>query len=173
MSASIDMNRPEVRRMLGDVPRGSEATRSLMHVAGDAEEGVTSAINLDIGKHEVLVYSPKGDIQLLTVDVYQVAGEPLKVHLLCPRCHNHLQIMGDKKAIEFDLRASNRQNYNIRSLGGLSPAMQHASVLGDLSIEEFECTWELDGTKKVSLFSGGNLCRFRAAIDHNLLRSGS
>jgi len=168
-NASIDLTNPAVRRMLGDQDRPvAGGKKSLVQVAGDAEHGVTSAINLDIGKIEVLVYANKGDVPLLTVDVYKVDGEPLKIHLLCPRCHNHLTIAQDRKAIEFEPRAANRQQANIRALG-ISPDMQRIVSTGDLSVEEFECTWELDAKLKVSSFSG-NLCRFRAAIDHNLLK---
>lgn len=168
--ASFDLTNPGVQRMLSDerMPVAA-AGKKLMQVAGD-DAGVGSQVNLDIGKHEVLVYANKGDIPVLTVDVYQVEGSPLEVHVLCPRCRHNLKISQAKKAIEFNPRDANRRVTELRALG-LDPRSHMLAGIGDLSVEEFECTWELESDRNVSLLSPGiNLCRFRAAIDHNLLK---
>lgn len=175
MATSIDMSNPSVRRLLDGDERGpiapASGKKALVQVAGDMDHGLSSTLNLIAGKTEVLVIDPKGDVALLTVDVYEMPGEPLKVHLLCPRCKNHLTVPGDKKAIEWDPRAGNPRERAIVTLG-IPPHMQAMAKLGRLSIEPFECTWELDAHKKVgaSEFSGGNLCRWRCAIDNNMVK---
>lgn len=176
MNSNIDMSDPNVQRLLDGgagerrvQPAGGK--RELVQVAGDMDHGISTTVNLTAGKTEVLVIMPKGDVPLLTVDVYAIPGEPLKVHLLCPRCKNHLTIPGEKKAIEWEPRAENPRARAIVALG-VPPHIQNMAKLGKLSIEPFECTWELDAKARVgaSEFSGGNLCRWRAAIDNNMVK---
>lgn len=182
MATNIDLADPSVQRLL-DPRAANEAQRTidpatgktqpgLVQVAGDMDHGLASTVRLTAGKTEVLVLSKSGDIPLMTVDVYAIPGEPLKVHLLCPRCRNHLTVPGEKKAIDWSPRDANPQARAIIALG-IDPHMQAMAQLGRLSVEPFECTWELDSKKKVgaSEFSGGNLCRWRAAIDNNLVKS--
>ena len=176
MATNIDMSDPNVQRLLdgsaGDQRiKPAAGKRELVQVAGDMDHGLTSTVRLTAGKTEVLVLVPKGDVPLMTVDVYAMPGEPLKVHILCPRCKNHLTIPGDKKAIEWDPKAENPRARSIAGLG-IPPHMQEMAKLGKISIEPFECTWELDKNARVGAneFSGGNLCRWRAAIDNNLVK---
>lgn len=179
MATSIDMTDPGVRRLLGDtdgdrrIADPASGKRELVQVAGDMDHGLMSRIDLGSGKTEVLIYDPRGEgnAPLHTVDVYALPGEPLKVHILCPRCKNHLTIPGDKKAIEWDPKATNPRARDIIALG-VPPHMQVMAKTGRISIEPFECTWELDANKKVgaSEFSGGNLCRWRCAIDNNMVK---
>jgi hypothetical protein len=177
MATSIDMTNPGVRRLLdgdraGDIASPASGKRELVQVAGDMDHGLASRIDLSSGKTEVLVIDRKSDVPLHTIDVYVMPGEPLKVHILCPRCKNHLTIPGDKKAIEWDPKAENPRARDIVALG-VPPHIQAMAKTGRISIEPFECTWELDAGKKVgaSEFSGGNLCRWRAAIDNNLVKN--
>lgn len=176
MGAEINLDDPGVRRLL-EGPDQSRVhkpgqPKRLLQVAGDMDHGVQSRVNLDLGKVEVMVLDKKGDIPLLTLDIYALPGEPLKIGLICPRCRNHLTITGDKKAIDWDPRAENPRTRDIIDLG-IEPHMVSTAKLGKLSVEAFECTWELDGDKKVGtseFWAGGNLCRWKVAIDNNLVK---
>jgi len=176
MAANIDLSDPNVQRLLDpEAARsrlGPATGKELVQVAGDMDHGMSSTVHLNAGKTEVLVLAKNGDVPLMTVDVYAMPGEPLKVHILCPRCKNHLTIPGEKKAIEWAPRDANPAYRGIVALG-VPPHMQQMALTGRLSIETFECTWELDAHKKVgsSEFSGGNLCRWRAAIDNNVVKA--
>lgn len=176
MATGIDLTDPNVRKLLGDrderIATPASGKKQIMQVAGDMDHGIASRIDLTNGKTEVMVFDPKGDVPLLTVDVYALPGEPLKVHLICPRCRNHLTIPGDRKAIEFAPNDRNPRSPSIIALG-IPPHMQEMAKLGRLSVEPFECTWELDAGKKVgsSEFTGNNLCRWRAAIDNNTVKA--
>lgn len=174
MAHEIDMTNHGVRALLGDDGRiAAPATgkKELVQLAGDEDRGLTSTIGLDRNKTEVLIYDPKGDVPLLTFDVYQMPGEPLKVHILCPRCQNHSTISGDRKAIEWDPTDRNPRASDIIGMG-ISPHMQVIARTGRISIETFECAWELDKHEKVGAkrYAGGNLCRWRAAIDNNMVK---
>lgn len=83
---------------------------------------------------------------LLECDVYE-AGGLITVVLFCPRCKQQLKIDSSRKAIEWD------------------------PVRGLLSVEPFQCTWELPdehlGQKREFGFS---LCRWTAAIDKGVAR---
>ncbi len=76
------------------------------------------------------------------------------VHLICPRCKHTLSIRGDRKHIEF------------ATSGG--PAGK-----GELSVEAFQCTWELPGVGKhiPGVVGGGlSLCKWKVAIDKNIAK---
>lgn len=143
--------------MTNFVRAGAEALakspdRELVHLAGDMDTGLRSTIKLGGGKQEVTVVYKDF---VLTVDVFALPDEPLCVHLICPKCHHALRISSDRKAIEFD---PNRLVNGSR---------------GDISVEPFECTWEMKdaGDHVQGLIAGGiTLCRWKAAIDHNVAR---
>jgi hypothetical protein len=83
---------------------------------------------------------------LLECDVY-TAGDSTTVVLFCPRCKQQLRVDSSRKSIEWD------------------PAK------GLLSIEPFQCTWELPdehlGAKRDFGFS---LCRLTIAIDKGIAK---
>jgi hypothetical protein len=167
--ANIDLRNPGVRRLLGDADHESRLAsgkpeKKLVHLAGDEDHGLSSALHLDTGKIEVLVYYKKTE-SWLTVDVYALPGERPHVILICPRCQHALTIKGERKTIEFDPAARRPIPDSI-----VPPELRHLSI-GQLSIEPFECTWELDDKAKVTRDAGMvQLCRMKLAIDDNIAR---
>ena len=156
MALEIDMQDPGTRALLGDVGERRAASgkpeRELVHIAGDMDTGITTSYQIDRGKREVIVTYKDF---VLTVDVYRIEGEPLKVHLICPKCRHALSVSSERKAIDYDERAGD-------------PAKG-----GRLSIEPFQCTWENAdaGDHKQGIVSGGmTLCKWRVGIENNVAR---
>jgi hypothetical protein len=121
---------------------------------GPAGAQVTYHLNQSAVAHPLVTYRTSLEEYLLECDVYQHPGEPPVVHLICPRCHNALNVRADRKAIDLEL--------------GVGPDRQ-----GRISIETFECTWErADAGKHVTGVIGGgtSLCRWRVAIDNNVAK---
>jgi hypothetical protein len=145
-----------------------------MQLAGDPATGLGSSVRLTAGKHEtVVVYKD----MLLTVDVYLVAGEPPVAHIYCPRCRKNLRI--SNKAIEFDPLASNPALATIAEMShALEPSEARALLataqFGKLSVERFECTWELGDEKHVPgvVHTGVSLCRTKLWISNNVAKGG-
>lgn len=140
-----------IRTAMADDPAYSKKERELVHLAGDMDSGLNSTISLSGGKHEVRVTYKDF---VLTVDVYAIPGEPLQVHLICPKCRQQLRVTEDRKAIEFDPRDTRFQG-------------------GRISIEPFQCTWEMPeaGKHNPGLISGGmTLCKWTAGISNNVAR---
>lgn len=155
----IDLEDPQVRRLMGRPPE-----RELVQLAGDAPDptgvgpnGQTTTYHLNraAAAHPLVEYHiDRVDYALLECDVYAHPGEPVVVHLICPRCKHALSISAERKDIAFS------------PTGGLKGA-------GELSIEAFECTWELPGTGKhiPGLVGGGmSLCKWRVAIENNVAK---
>lgn len=180
MSLAINMDDPTVRSMLGISPQAAATgkRRELVQLAGDAPDptgttnhrGALSTMRLTGGKQEIIVVHK--DV-FLTVDVYALPGEPMKIHLLCPRCHKHLTIPGYRKAILFEPGERNPQRSTIVASG--RPELVSMADLGRLSVEQFECTWEIGDVKHVSsgirgVHTGASLCRLRLVIDNNVAR---
>ena len=158
MTLEIDMQDPRVRDLMG-----TRAQRELVQLAGDAPdptgEGPNGAqttyhLNRSALANPLVTYQSGSQEYVLECDVYQQPGEPPIVHLICPRCHNALNIRGDRKHIQLILNAGPRGQ-------------------GLLSIEPFECTWELPDAGRHRpgiLGSGTTLCRWRVAIDKNVAK---
>lgn len=180
---NICLDDPLVAEMLGRPgPLASNKPRPLVQLAGDVPDptgysshrGFQSTTRLSAGKQEVLVVY--GDL-LLTVDVYVVPGEPLVVHLYCPRCRKHATVRGDQKAIDFEPTAENPMRAHIAAIGasgasGDVPPEVARLALGRLSIEAFECPWEMgeDAHVQGGVHTGAALCRQRLVIDANRAR---
>lgn len=163
---------------------GSSRKAAMQHLAGDVpspwgggELGVQNTQYLNRGKQEVgVIFRGRSDSfnrAILTVDVYAIPGEPLKVHLICPKCSHQLTIDGHKKPIEWAPNSPSPIASELRS--DLGPDMQYlAANLGVLTIEPFTCTWELEdkmrGNQDVGVISGMARCNFRGAITKNILR---
>lgn len=170
----IDLGDPGVQQMLGQGPPLAAGSRrkSLVQLAGDVPDptgqtshrGRMSKLNLSGGKHEVVVVYRD---TFLTVDVYLIEGQPPEVHLICPRCHKASRIAGDQKAIDFDPGRANPAQADIAATG--DPALAEAGRMGRLSIEPFECAWEIGGDQHVAggVHTGVSLCRLQLAIDNN------
>jgi len=82
-------------------------------------------------------------------DLYRYSDE-LRIHMHCPRCTNVIRISSTRKALEWD------------------------PVDGILSVEPMECPWEIgrgtDGTTSDRIAFGLGLCRFKFAIDANIMK---
>lgn len=185
-ASSINLEDPNVRRILEGggarsdvVLPGSTRKVALTQVAGDEDHGITSTQYLNRNKQEVAVLiRPKNSITMAAgvsaVDVYAIPGEPVKVHMICPRCRKQLQVDATRKAIDWSPAAPNPNAVELRSI--LEPDARYvADNLGVLSISEFQCTWELenemqDKGKDDHIIAKGSLCRFRAAIEKNVLK---
>ncbi|HEY4266756.1 MAG TPA: hypothetical protein VGM94_01060 [Galbitalea sp.] len=158
MSLNINLSDPSVRRLLGDEPSALARPhkREMVQLAGDAPDptGMTSHAGMQstMRLSESAVCHPLIQYKdfVMTADVYHVAGEPPFVHLICPRCRNTLTIPGQRKHIEYE------------TTGGPDNA-------GTISIEAFECTWELEGHVRRMEFGLG-LCRWKVAIDKNIAK---
>ena len=145
------MNQPNQLDPRAPLAFNDRPARELVHLAGDPDTGMSVTHRLNHAKREVIVTYKDF---VLTVDIYQLPDEPLKVHLICPRCHHMLSVSAERKHIEFDPNA-------------------HPEQGGRLSIEPFECTWEIPEADKHTpgILAGGlSLCRWRAAIDKNVAK---
>ena len=111
---------------------------------GERVQGIQSTMKLTntaIG-HPEIRYKDR----LTVADVYKM-GDELKIHLICPRCTNNLSISNKNKQVDYDLDSNT------------------------LSIEPFECTWEITSELLGSQRSFGmSLCRWRVAIDNNIAK---
>ncbi len=139
--------------------------RELVHIAGDADTGMTSTINLAGGKAEVFaIYRGRAvppefpDGLRLTLDVYAIPDEPTQVHLICPKCRQQLRITSDRKTIAWEPIRGNPDG-------------------GKLEIEPFMCTWEMPeaAAHAPGILAGGlTLCQWKGVIEHkhgrNLVR---
>ena len=180
----VDLADPSVQRLLGQqapsvVTPGGQA-KSMVNVAGDEDRGIMGTTHLDLAKHEIgVIFRPKGSATMiagvLTVDVYAIPGEPVKLHLICPRCHHTLTVNADRKAIDWQPTTPSPFPKTLREV--LPPESQYlAAHPGVLSVDEFQCTWELEdkmqdaGRQDLGVITGGSLCRYRGVIDRNVLR---
>lgn len=175
MTLNIDLRDPQVQQVLG-LGNGGLATgkRPVVQLAGDAPDptgltdyrGAMSTTRLIDGRSEVVVLYK--DL-LMTVDLYFVPGEPLRAHLYCPRCQKHSTVRGDYKAIDFDPAAANPAFSDIMATGAIPPELARIAAVGRLSIETFECPWEIGDDKHVPgvVRTGASMCRLRIAIDNN------
>jgi hypothetical protein len=177
-SLSVDLSDPRVQQMLGGPSHLASGKREVVQLAGDAQDptgltdhtGLQSTHHLTAGKQEVVVVF--GDL-LLTLDVYALPGEPMRVQIICPRCHKHSTIRGDQKKIEYEAKSWNRMRFRIVELaGGASPEIVRSCAFGRISVEPFECAWEIGDDKHVpgALHTGASLCRLKLVIDNNRAR---
>lgn len=177
-SMTIDLGDPRVRQMLGVESPTSTGKRAVVQLAGDAPDpsgltqdvGLMSTHRLTGGKQEALVVF--GDL-LLTVDIYAIPGEPMRLHLICPRCHKMLTIPGDQKRIQYEPRTLNPRFRHALAMESREGAVAFAHLqFGRLSVETFECTWEITDDAHVAgaVHTGGSLCRLRLVIDDNRAR---
>lgn len=163
---SVDLSDPRVRQMLGAPDHLATGKRDVVRLAGDERTGLASIRSLTTLKQEVVVVF--GDM-FMTLDVYALPGEPTTVHLYCPRCHKHSRVTSDRKEIVFDPMSMNPQARKIRASGNTELAPLD---MGRLSIEAFECPWEMGDDQHVQggVHTGVSLCRMRLVIDDNVAR---
>lgn len=172
---NIDMSDPSVRRMISGNDEENPLApkkRSMVQLAGDAPDptgrmagrGLQSTHRLDTGKIEVLVAYRGKQAQHadMTVDVYAIPGQPMELHLICPKCHHKSRVTAERKKIEFD-------ENDVRPFSLLS-GETYPTNGGRLDVATFECGWEMPdaGKHTPGIKSGGiTLCRMRLTIDHN------
>lgn len=149
MSAILDPEREELVHLAGDAPDPLAGMAGVEHAHGG---GFTSTVRMTKAAkgHPMIRYKDK----IVEADVYELDGEPLRVHLICPRCStptapHGLNITADRKAIEYD-------------------PTRNVDAGGRLDVEVFECTWELPEGRRQAF--GLSLCRWRVAIENNIAR---
>lgn len=127
----------------------------IFHVAGDMATGVTSSMNLDTKVAEVQI---RYKDTLIFGDVYKYEGVPLRLVIMCPRCHNALTITEDKKELDYDLAAA-------------------PQIGGRISVEPFTCPFEAPDAGahnpragSVGIITGTKMCNWRVAIDNNVAK---
>lgn len=162
---SIDLRDRQVQQALG-IQGGNAARkrRDVVHIAGDADVGLSAITNLSAGRQEVVVVYRD---RFLTLDVYALPGTPMRAILICPRCCKPSTIQGDRKRIEFDAAAPNPMRTEIIATG--EPSLIALADLGRISIEPFECAWEIGTDKHVAggVHTGASLCRLRIGVTNN------
>lgn len=115
--------------------------------AGSGARGVAPTINL--GRTAIAHPLVRYKEHVLEVDVHLDQDGQLYCLLICPKCRHQLRVHSSRKAIEFDPEAGPAQNR------------------GRLSIERFQCTWEIDDTRQAF---GLSLCKWTAAIEDNIAK---
>ena len=158
-TGGLSTGKREVVQLVGDAPD----PQGVMGPGAVIARGLQSTTHLTAGKQEVLVIYKD---MFLTVDVYALPGEPVTVHLFCPRCHKPLQVTGDRKRIDYD---PSERRVVAAALASGKPEIAALAESGSLSIEPFECTWEFGDETHVRgiVQSGTSLCRLRIGIDNN------
>lgn len=151
---SYDAQREEVYEIASSGVPGEQGPIATPDLIQSGPKGGTSRIDLErrpLGRVMVRLRKPVADVAIMEVDIYPAApGTPLMTDrpmlealVLCPRCRHQLRIGCDRKRIDFD------------------PTRNLADG-GRLSIEPFQCTWELED------FRGSGMCHYRVAIDNNV-----
>lgn len=140
-----DPNREEIFHVAGDVPDPT----------GTGLRGQQSSVNLDTKIAEVQI---RYKDTIIFGDVYRYPGVPLRVVLMCPRCHNALTITQDNKHIEYDLAAA-------------------PNIGGRISIEKFECPFEApdagahnNRAGSTQIITGMKMCGWKVGIDNNVAK---
>lgn len=179
---SVNLRDQGVRDFLGvdRVQSAGQQGRELVQVAGDvpAPDGSgdlgfanTWHLNRSAIGHPFVIYKQS----ILVVDVYEVPGEPMNLVLICPKCHHALNISAAKKRMEFDrvIGAPNPTRKDEEMLAQMMttwstiPPRTSLQRFGSLSVEPFECTWEMSAHRAEF---GTSLCRWKVAIDNNVAK---
>lgn len=157
----FDSKNEEMIPIAGDLNR-TGAVRQRHGVAdpiGERGAGAAQQINLDHAKVTAVIrYRDK----LIEADVYALPGEPVKVVILCPRCNNASSIDETRKAIDW-------RPHPPQAVGDF---VNH----GKLSIEPFECSWELpdagahNQSARETLIGTAPLCRLKIGVTNNIGR---
>lgn len=165
--------KPKLEQLYGDkAPPHWKGTKGALDPTGmHAGRGVMSTHQLDKHKIEVLVaYRGRHGEFDMTVDVYELPGGLFELVLICPKCHGGnrgagSRITSERKRIEFD--RDHGRPYTFVD-GSRLPYNG-----GDLSVEPFECSFELNSNERHVIGQrggGGNLCRMRLAIEHSIAK---
>lgn len=159
-----DAAREEMEVLGGDYARDPSGVGAIKQGVmsdpmGERGKGLASQTNFGHGKTTTVIrYKDK----LIEADVYALPNTPVHVVIMCPRCGNASTIKGERKAIDWRPHAPQK-------IGELVNA-------GIISIEPFECSWELPdagqhnarNTRQISGFAP--LCRLKLAVDKNVAK---
>lgn len=128
---------------------------SLYHIAGSVPdpsamepEKLGMQSSLDMTKSALAHPLIRWRDRVVEADLYLI-DDRLVLHLICPKCStaevpHALYIREEQKAIDW------------------------RPETGELSVERFECTWELPEGRRMEF--GIGMCRWRVAIDKNLAK---
>lgn len=177
--ASQMLEQPKKRELFhiaGDLPEDVAAIEPDRYVSGGFETHTKMDLaSTALGHPKVLYRAKDGREFVLTVDIYALPDEPMKAVLICPMCSTEqeahaLDVKGDHKRIEYSASATNAMMLpNERGESTLTP------LGGELSIERFGCTWEIDTKREVTkgdlrVNMRSNLCAWRVVIEKNIAR---
>lgn len=156
-------SKKELVQIAGDpVVRQNGILDATGRVRGQAQ-GV-NFVKTAYGRPWVKVPHWTGQDAWLEVDVYRVPGEPMHIHLICPKCRNSLRITADRKQIRYS-------KYGVpaiaKELRGINPDVDPG---GTLNVERFSCTWEEDGDLRRGIGKLG-LCGWTVSIIDNVARA--
>lgn len=138
-----DTQREEIFHVAGDVPDPT----------GTGLRGQSSSVSLDTKIAEVQIRYK--DV-LIFGDVYKYPDVPLRVVIMCPRCHNALTITEDNKKIDYDFAAA-------------------PQIGGRISIERFTCPFEAPGAGAhqrhtgdgAQIITGTKMCGWKVGVENN------
>lgn len=156
-----DSAREEMEVLGGDYARSpADGIRQgvMADPKGERGKGLASQHNFDHNKVTAVIRYKDRAIE---ADVYALPGAPIHVVILCPKCGSASTIRAEKKAIDW-------QPHEPRAVGKLVNC-------GTLSIEPFECPWEMPdagahepGANKI--LGTANMCRLKIAVDKNIAK---
>lgn len=118
---------------------------------------------------------PDGQEIIERVEVYQVPGEPMEVHLKCLLCfaagqtNNGLRITQGHKEVSYDPYGVMKRLPEGWSREDLARNFPHGTG-GLLSVSEFQCAWEIS-TEFRGAFPGMAVCPWRVVIEDNIIRT--
>lgn len=162
----------------------SSPKKEIYQITGDAPDpastslrGVSSGFNFvnTATAHPVVLYRDR----LLTLDVYSLPDQPLKVMLYCPRCEarrkpgapmvQSLTISQENKAIHFDPNTLPRiPGFTHGELAKYLGLSSIDGLRGQISVEAFRCTWEEEPDLKRGF--GFSVCGWHVVIENNIAR---
>lgn len=109
------------------------------YVAGDPVGGTRTAMKNKPFANPQIRYKDS----LIECELYLDPGTGLfMLHAMCPRCCHALRISQEQKDMEWDGET--------------------------ISVEPFQCPWELDSNLNVGTFT--NMCRWRVGVSHGIAK---
>lgn len=168
-----------------------EAAKEIFHVAGNVPDPGGTGVhgispghtftNVAIG-HPLLIYKTGADEGILEADVYKLPGQPMYIHLVCPKClargvWHGLKITEGQKQFHFELEAPptwpgwsrvNMRSAIARDIFKVEPHQIPHHWGGTLSCMPFECSFEAE-PEPGREFSFSK-CGWRVCIDNNVVR---
>ena len=147
----------DVFQIKGDVP----------HPDGSGLRGATSGVDLTASAEGYPLVYDRIMQRLLTIDVYKIDGQPMWLHLYCPRCENAIKITEETKEIHYEPQRAPKELLEFFSLEYLCQQLypgkrpQVAMLGGTLSVSPFRCIHPADGA----------VCGWHASIERNIARA--